>query len=66
LVDLNKDELKKALEEFNSEHIKYYFVDVLKAIDVEYYVDETVKIYEKIDVFFNNAGIEGVVKSITD
>jgi len=66
LVDLNEDELKKALEELNSKHVKYCVADVSKAIDVERYVNETVKLYGKIDVFFNNAGIEGVVKPITD
>jgi len=29
-------------------------------------MNETVKLYGKIDVFFNNAGIEGAVKSIID
>jgi len=66
LVDLNEVELKKALEELNSEHVKYCVADVSKAIDVERYIDETVKMYGKIDVFFNNAGIEGVVKPIVD
>jgi len=66
LVDLNEDELKKALAELNSEHVKYCVADVSKSIDVERYVNETVKLYGKIDVFFNNAGIEGVVKPIID
>jgi len=66
LVDLSEEELKKALEELNSEHVKYCVADVSKAIDVERYVNETVKMFGKIDVFFNNAGIEGVVKPIID
>jgi len=66
LVDLDEDELKKALAELNSEHVKYCVADVSKSIDVERYVNETVKLYGKIDVFFNNAGIEGVVKPIID
>jgi len=66
LVDLNEDELKKALAELNSEHVKYCVADVSKSIDVERYVNEAVKLYGKIDVFFNNAGIEGVVKPIID
>jgi len=66
LVDLTEDELKKVVEELNSEHVKYCVADVSKAIDVERYINETVKLYGKIDVFFNNAGIEGDVKSIID
>lgn len=66
LVDLTEDELKKVVEELNSEHVKYCVADVSKAIDVERYINETVKLFGKIDVFFNNAGIEGDVKSIID
>ena len=66
LVDLNEDELKKALEELNSEHVKYFVADVSKAIDVDRYINETVKLYGKMDIFFNNAGIEGAVKPIID
>ena len=66
LVDLTEDTLKKAVQELNSEHVKYCVADVSKAVDVENYTNETVKLFGKIDVFFNNAGIEGVVKPITD
>jgi len=66
LVDIDEDELKKALEELNSEDVKYCVADVSKSIDVERYINETVKLYGKIDVFFNNAGIEGTVKPIVD
>ena len=66
LVDITQDTLKKAVQELNSEHVKYCVADVSKAVDVENYINETVKLFGKIDVFFNNAGIEGVVKPITD
>jgi NAD(P)-dependent dehydrogenase (short-subunit alcohol dehydrogenase family) len=66
LVDLDEDELKKASEELNSENVKYCVVDVSKTIDVERYINETVKMFGKIDIFFNNAGIEGAVKPIID
>jgi NAD(P)-dependent dehydrogenase (short-subunit alcohol dehydrogenase family) len=39
---------------------------VSKAVDVEHYVHEAVKLFGKIDIFFNNAGIEGVVKPIIE
>ena len=66
LVDLTEDELKKVIEELNSEHVEYCVADVSKATDVDRYINETVKLFGKIDVFFNNAGIEGDIKSIID
>jgi len=66
LVDLSEDILKEAVSELNSEHAKYCVADVSKSTDVENYVNETVKSFGKIDVFFNNAGIEGEVVPITD
>jgi NAD(P)-dependent dehydrogenase (short-subunit alcohol dehydrogenase family) len=66
LVDLSEDALKNTVQELNSENVKYCVADVSKATDVKKYVDEAVKLFGKIDIFFNNAGIEGVVKPITD
>jgi len=66
LVDLTEDALKTAVKELNSGNVSYCVADVSKAVDAAHYVDETVKLLGKIDVFFNNAGIEGVVKPITD
>lgn len=66
LVDLNEEILKETIEKLNDQNIKYCVADVSKSIDVANYVNETVKAYGKIDVFFNNAGIEGIVKPIAD
>jgi len=66
LVDINKTDLEKVVAELGSENVRFCVADVSKAKDVENYVDETVKQFGKIDVFFNNAGIEGVVSSIVD
>ena len=66
LVDLDAGSLEKAVAELNSEHLKYCTADVSKAGDVEKYVNETVNAFGKIDVYFNNAGIEGEVKPIID
>ncbi len=66
LVDLSEDTLKQTIQELNSDHVKYCVADVSKSKDVAHYINETVKQFGKIDVFFNNAGIEGVVKSITE
>jgi len=66
LVDLTEDGLKTAVQELNSPHVKYCVADVSKAFDVDHYVKETVKLFGKIDVFFNNAGIEREVKPIIE
>ncbi|XZF15844.1 SDR family NAD(P)-dependent oxidoreductase [Chitinophagaceae bacterium MMS25-I14] len=66
LVDLSAEALKQAAADLNSENIAWTAADVTKAADVERYAAETVKKFGKIDVFFNNAGIEGVVKPVTE
>lgn len=66
LVDLLEENLKKITTEFANKNLAYCVADVSKAKDVENYVNATVKLFGKIDVFFNNAGIEGVVKPIID
>lgn len=66
LVDINEETLKEASEELNNENLSFVKADVTKAEDVKGYVKHTVDKFGKIDVFFNNAGIEGVVKPIAD
>ena len=66
LVDMNEDALKKAVAELGGENVQYTPADVTKAADVQRYVNDAVNAFGKIDVFFNNAGIEGVVKPIDD
>jgi NAD(P)-dependent dehydrogenase (short-subunit alcohol dehydrogenase family) len=66
LFDLSEETLLKTKDELNSDHVKYCVADVSKSKDVANYVQETVKQFGKIDIFFNNAGIEGVVKPLTE
>ncbi|OYU96160.1 MAG: oxidoreductase [Bacteroidetes bacterium B1(2017)] len=66
LVDINEEKLKETISKLDSVNVSSIFADVSKSIDVEKYVNHAVKLYGKIDVFFNNAGIEGVVKPIVE
>lgn len=66
LVDISEEDLKKTVKELNSDYLKYTVADVSKSAEVQKYVADAVKYFGKIDVFFNNAGIEGVVKSVID
>jgi len=66
LVDLNEDLLKAEIKKIGSPNISYCVADVSKEMDVNKYVAQTLKEFQKIDIFFNNAGIEGVFKPIAD
>ena len=66
LVDSNEYDLKIVDDELEGSRIKYCVADVSKSEDVQRYVKEAVAEFGKIDIFFNNAGIEGVVKPLVD
>lgn len=66
LVDLNEEGLKKAIDELGGQDVKYCMADVSKSADVQRYAEKAVEAFGKIDIFFNNAGIEGVVKPLVD
>ena len=67
LVDLKEDALQKAAEEVGGgENVITCAADVTKSEDVKNYIAKTVEAFGKIDIFFNNAGIEGVVRPITE
>lgn len=66
LVDRDEDSLKAEIKKIDSPNIIYCIADVSKEIDVSRYVSQTLKEFHKIDIFFNNAGIEGEFKPIAD
>ncbi|TDO21638.1 SDR family NAD(P)-dependent oxidoreductase [Pedobacter duraquae] len=66
LVDLNEDALKNAVASLESSQASYIVADVSQSSQVENYAKIATERLGKIDIFFNNAGIEGVVKPITE
>lgn len=66
LVDLEEKSLKDAVQELGNKNVSYCVADVTKSSDVEHYAAEAAKLFTKVDIFFNNAGIEGVVKPVTE
>ena len=66
LVDLNEDALSATMEEFGNANLDYCQADVSVASDCVKYVQATLDAFGRIDVFFNNAGIEGRSLPIAD
>ncbi|NBB29548.1 SDR family NAD(P)-dependent oxidoreductase [Cellulophaga sp. BC115SP] len=66
LVDTNEPELQKIEDELGGVRIRYCVADVSNSDDTHRYVMEALNEFGGIDIFFNNAGVEGVVQSIID
>jgi NAD(P)-dependent dehydrogenase (short-subunit alcohol dehydrogenase family) len=66
LVDLNEDKLKTVVSEIGSDSVSYIVADVCNNNETKKYIDTAVERYGKIDILFSNAGIEGVVKPLTE
>lgn len=66
LVDLDESELKKSVQSLNSDRVTYCVADVSNSKDHINYVNQTLEKFGKIDIFFNNAGIEGEFKPISE
>ena len=66
LVSRGEEKLKPTAKELNSNNLEYCTADVSKAEDVQKYTKTTLSKFKGIDIFFNNAGIEGPVKPIID
>lgn len=66
LVDINKEKLESTSKELNSSQLAFCVADVSNPADVKRYTAETLSKFGKINLFFNNAGIEGASSSIED
>ncbi|WP_422080973.1 SDR family NAD(P)-dependent oxidoreductase [Ulvibacterium sp.] len=66
IVDRDKGALEKANDQLDHPNLSYCVADVSKTEDTQNYVKRTLDVHGKIDVFFNNAGIEGVSRPIAE
>jgi NAD(P)-dependent dehydrogenase (short-subunit alcohol dehydrogenase family) len=66
ITDLDKEGLKKVSEEINSPDLFYIAADVTDENQVKTYAQKAKELFGHIDVFFNNAGIEGEVKPLDE
>ena len=66
LVDLEDAVLKKAVQSLESDSAAYLAADVTQPEQVENYVNRAVQLFGGLDIFLNNAGVEGVIKPIPD
>tara|TARA_R110000868_G_scaffold126481_4_gene333567 strand:- start:9191 stop:9952 length:762 start_codon:yes stop_codon:yes gene_type:complete len=66
IVDVNKESLEKASYELDHENLSFCVADVSKVNDTEKYVEQTLEVYGRIDIFFANAGIEGATVPISE
>jgi NAD(P)-dependent dehydrogenase (short-subunit alcohol dehydrogenase family) len=60
IVDRNTAGLEKVIAALDHPDLSYCVADVSKSKEVEKYVGRTMEVHGKIDIFFNNAGIEGI------
>ncbi|HOO68035.1 MAG TPA: SDR family NAD(P)-dependent oxidoreductase [Bacilli bacterium] len=68
LVDISKENLVAVAQQLQLDPEKALLVsaDVSNEDSVKYYVDQAISKFGRIDVFINNAGVEGKVQKIVD
>ncbi len=66
LVDIDEQALTQTLKDLDSRNIHVFKADVSDENQVKAYAEKAEKLFSTVDVFFNNAGIEGVVKPLDE
>lgn len=66
VVDVKDEELQKASEELKNGNLAVYRADVSRAEEVKAYTEACLEKFGQIDIFFNNAGIEGKFLPISE
>src|SRR5262245_37932732 len=66
LIDVAEEALQQAVLAIGNEHVSAVVADVAQASQVQHYVRTAIDRYGGIDVFFANAGVEGLVAPITE
>lgn len=66
IVDMNNDSLKEAEEQINSDKLFSFKANVANEQEVKAYVDFAVDKLGGVDIFYNNAGVEGKVKPLDE
>lgn len=66
IVDIDKDALEKTASEINSSRLHIFQADVSDENQVKAYAEKAKELFGHVDVFFNNAGIEGKVLPLED
>ena len=64
MVDRDQVQLDTLVAKLGADRVAGVKADVTKPEEVQKYVAETTKRFGKVDIFFNNAGVEGPLKSI--
>src|SRR5699024_8763015 len=66
LSDINEEVLNNTLKEFEAKdfEVTSLVADVTKQVDHQALVDHAVDAFGKLDVYINNAGVEGAVEEI--
>ncbi|MCF8219035.1 MAG: SDR family oxidoreductase [Bacteroidales bacterium] len=66
IVDIDKDALQKTADEIKSENLHVFAADVSDEEQVKAYADKAKELFGHVDIFFNNAGIEGKVQPLDE
>src|SRR5690625_204595 len=65
-VDLGEAALQEVANEIGGDNVSHFVADVSDNDQAAAYVQHALDTFGKIDVFFNNAGVEGVVQPTVD